>query len=335
MAKILLTGGAGFIGSHIAVDLIDAGETVVLADNFTNSTQAVLPRIAQITGKDVPFHQVDISDAAALDVLFQQEQFESVIHCAGLKSVDESVRQPLRYYRNNLDATMTLLETMCRHHVQRLVFSSSATVYGTSDAVPFSENMVLGGCTNPYGWTKVMAEQMIRDVANAQSGFSAVLLRYFNPVGAHDSGLLGEVPNGTPGNLMPFLLDVASGKRDMLSIYGNDYPTKDGTGVRDYLHIQDLAAGHQQALSYARTHTGVEAINLGSGVGYSVLDVIRTFEDVNEVTLPHQYVPRRPGDIAICFADTVKAKKLLGWSARKSLEDMCRDAWRWQQQQKN
>ncbi len=328
---ILLTGGTGYIGSHTAVELLCAGREVVLADDLSNSGEETVARIARIAGRTPKFYRADVADRGAAARIFEENEIEAVVHFAGFKAVGESVEKPVAYYRNNLDTTLTLLEVMRAHGCRRIVFSSSATVYGTQSVPPFTEDMPTGGCTNPYGWTKFMIEQILRDAAAADPGFSAVLLRYFNPIGAHESGLIGERPNGIPNNLMPYLTQVAVGQRDHLNVFGDDYPTPDGTGVRDYIHVVDLAKGHLAALDYAMDHTGAEAINLGTGVGYSVLDVVHTFEKATGVPIPCVIAPRRPGDIAVSYADPAKAARLLGWRAEKDLEDMCRDAWRWQQ----
>lgn len=331
MASILLTGGTGFTGSHTAVELLNAGENVILLDDLSNSTKDVIGRIERITGSKVIFYQANVADKTALESIFVENTVDAVIHFAGFKAVGESVRKPLEYYRNNLDTTLTLLEAMRQYGVKRLIFSSSATVYGMSEDVPFTEDMPTGDCTNPYGWTKYMIEQILRDAATADSELSMVLLRYFNPIGAHESGLLGEKPSGIPNNLMPYITQVAAGILPQLSVFGDDYPTPDGTGVRDYIHVVDLAKGHVAALRYAMTHTGTEAVNLGTGRGYSVLDIVRAFEETNGVRIPYRIMPRRAGDLAIAYAGTEKAKRLLGWQAEKDLADMCRDSWRWQQ----
>ncbi|MDY5612336.1 UDP-glucose 4-epimerase GalE [Dysosmobacter sp.] len=330
MAAILLTGGTGFIGSHTAVELLEAGEEIVIVDDLSNSGADVLERLHTITGKTARFYQANVADRDAMERVFSENDIKAVIHFAGFKAVGESVAKPVAYYRNNLDTTLTLLETMQRHGVRQLVFSSSATVYGMSENVPFTEDMPSPGCTNPYGWTKYMIERILTDAAAADRELSVVLLRYFNPIGAHESGLIGERPNGIPNNLMPYITQVAAGIREKLSVYGSDYPTHDGTGVRDYIHVVDLAKGHAAALRYAGAHTGAEIINLGTGKGYSVLDVVRAFETANQVKIPYVLAPRRPGDIATCYAGTEKAKRLLGWQAEKGLEEMCRDSWRWQ-----
>ena len=329
--KILLTGGAGFIGSHTCVELCGSGHDPVIVDNYVNSSPESIRRIEQIVGRQVPHYEADVADRAAMDRIFGENQFDCVIHFAGLKAVGESVAQPLRYYRNNLDTTLSLCESMQAHGVKRIVFSSSATVYGNQPEVPYREDMPSVGCTNPYGWTKFMIEKILEGQAVADPEWSVVLLRYFNPIGAHESGLIGEDPSGIPNNLMPFVAKVAVGELEKLSVFGNDYPTPDGTGVRDYIHVVDLAKGHVKACDYARKHTGSEIINLGTGHGYSVLDLVNTFTRVNGVPVPYVFAPRRPGDIAENYADPSKAKKLLGWEAEKNLEDMCRDTYRFQQ----
>lgn len=327
---ILLTGGAGFIGSHIAVELLQGGYDVVIADDLSNSRADVIDRIEKITGRRPAFYRIDAADSAALTKVFDEQPIDAAVHLAGFKAVGESVQKPIEYYRNNLDTTLTLLETMRSYDVRRLVFSSSATVYGADNPVPYTEDMPAGCCTNPYGWTKWMIEQILADVARADAALSVVCLRYFNPVGAHESGLIGERPNGVPNNLMPYITQTAAGIRKELSIFGDDYETPDGTGVRDYIHITDLARGHIAAIGYTEEHVGWEAINLGTGHGTSVLKLVQTFERVNGVPVPHRIAPRRAGDLASCYAGTEKARRLLGWHAQKGLEDICRDAWRWQ-----
>lgn len=329
--KVLLTGGLGFIGSHTAVELIEQKHEVVIADNLANTTVEMLEKIEAITGVKPAFYELDVADKEGLRALFAKEQLDAVVHFAGLKAVGESVAKPLEYYRNNLDSTLTLLETMVEYKVKTIIFSSSATVYGMSDAVPFVENQPTGGCTNPYGWTKWMIEQIMQDTAKAFPELSIVLLRYFNPIGAHKSGLIGEKPNGIPNNLMPYITQVAVGKLKQLSVFGNDYPTPDGTGVRDYIHVVDLAKGHLAALNYGAAHHGVEVFNLGTGHGYSVLDLVNAFQKANNVPVPYVIAPRRPGDIATCYADASKAKQLLGWEAQLGIEEMCEDSWRWEQ----
>lgn len=326
---VLLTGGAGFIGSHTAVELLDAGFEVIVADNLVNSKESVLERITKITGKSVKFYKVDVADAIALEQVFAENAIDAVVHFAGLKAVGESVLKPLLYYRNNLDSAITLLETMQKFDVKKLVFSSSATVYGINEDISYVEGMPTG-CTNPYGWTKLMIEQIIKDACISDKEFSAVLLRYFNPIGAHASGLIGEEPQGIPNNLLPYVTQVAVGKLSKLRVFGNDYPTKDGTGVRDYIHVVDLAKGHLAAIGYTDKQKGAEVFNLGTGVGCSVLDIIKTFERVNGVPVPFEIAERRPGDLPEYFANPHKANSLLGWKAEKTLDDMCRDAWNWQ-----
>lgn len=325
--KILLTGGAGFIGSHTAVAFAEKGYDVVIGDNFVNSKPEAVRRIRALTGKQIPFYHVDFCDYAAVKALFEAERPDAVVHFAGLKAVGESVQQPLHYYRNNIDSTLTLLEVMKEFRVNQIIFSSSATVYGNPKSFPITEDMPVGGCTNPYGQTKFMIEQILTDACKADPTLSAVLLRYFNPIGAHESGQLLEDPNGIPNNLMPYILQVASGKRPHLNVYGNDYDTPDGTGVRDYIHVCDLAVGHVLAVDYASSHTGAEAINLGTGTGYSVLDVVNTFQSVNQIQIPYVITGRRAGDIATNYACPDKALRLLGWKAERNLQDMCRDSW--------
>ena len=327
---ILLAGGAGFIGSHTAVELMDAGYEVVIVDNFYNSSPEVVRRIEEISGKSVKVYNVDAADNDAMDKVFEENEIETVIHFAGLKSVGESVSLPLKYYRNNLDSTLAILELMEKHDVRNIIFSSSATVYGSPKKVPITEDMPTGGCTNPYGKTKFMIEDILQDAAVANKNLSVVLLRYFNPIGAHESGRIGEMPSGIPNNLMPYITQVAIGKLKELSVYGNDYPTHDGTGVRDYIHVVDLAKGHVAAVDYCENHDGTEVFNLGTGVGYSVLDIVNTFSRVNGIKIPYKIVGRRDGDIAECYADASKAQEVLGWSAELTLEDMCRDSWNWQ-----
>ena len=327
--SVLLTGGCGFIGSHTAVELIENGLDIVIADNFINSKPAVMERIAAITGKTPRLYVADVCDHGALTRIFRENKIDAVIHFAGLKAVAESVEKPVEYYRNNLTANLDLLEVMAENGCKRVIFSSSATVYGLAEKMPLTEDMPLS-CTNPYGWTKFMGEQIFRDAAKADPSLSVVLLRYFNPVGAHPSGLIGEDPGDRPNNLMPRLLRVAVGTDEKLTVTGTDYPTHDGTGVRDYIHVTDLAKGHAAALRYSETHTGAEAINLGTGHGYSVMDLIRAFERVNGVKINYVNMPRRPGDVAVNYADPEKARRLLGWEAKLGLDDMVRDAWNWQ-----
>ena len=328
--KILLTGGAGFIATHTCVELMEAGHEAVIVDNYVNSQPEAVRRVEEIVGRTVKVYEADVCDKAAMTRIFDENEFDAVIHFAGLKAVGESVSIPLRYYRNNLDSTLTLCEVMAEHNCKKLVFSSSATVYGVPDEVPLREDMFCKGCTNPYGWTKYMIEKILMGVVTADPEWSVVLLRYFNPIGAHESGRIGEDPTGIPNNLMPYITKVAAGQLKHLTVHGNDYATHDGTGVRDYIHVVDLAKGHVAACDYAGRHTGCEIINLGTGVGYSVLDIVKAFNKVNDMELPYVIGSRRPGDVDACFADPRKAKELLGWEAEKTLEDMCRDAWNWQ-----
>ena len=330
--SVLLTGGTGYIGSHVAAALIAAGGEAVLADNFSNSGRDVPERIARITGRKPKTYDADICDASALERIFAENDLSAVIHLAGFKAVAESVAKPLAYYRNNLDGLLTLLETMRRYDCHCIAFSSSATVYGTSNPSPITEEAPTGGCTNPYGWSKYMAERILMDAAKADPDLSVILLRYFNPVGAHPSGLIGERPSGTPNNLMPCVTEAALGKRERLSIYGADYPTPDGTGIRDYIHVMDLAEGHLAALDYGAKRRGVEIFNLGRGEGVSVLELVETFQRVNGVKVPYVIEPRRAGDIAVCYADAGKAERTLHWTAKRTLEEMCRDAWNWERQ---
>ncbi|MGO5174686.1 UDP-glucose 4-epimerase GalE [Ruminococcus sp. LCP21S3_E8] len=327
--NILLAGGAGYIGSHTCIELISAGHTVVIADNLCNSKKEAVKRVEKIVGQEIPFYEINVCDHDSLRKVFSENKIDAVIHFAGLKAVGESCEKPLMYYRNNLDSTLTLLEVMKEFGCHNFVFSSSATVYGIPETVPLVETMPTS-CTNPYGWTKLMTEQILQDVTKTDPELSVVLLRYFNPIGAHESGTIGENPNGIPNNLMPYITQVAVGKLKELGVFGNDYPTPDGTGVRDYIHVVDLAKGHVKAIDYADVHKGTEIFNLGTGVGYSVLDIVKTFSKVNNVEIPYQIKPRRAGDIAECYADPTKAKEVLGWTAEKTLEDMCRDSWNWQ-----
>ena len=324
--KVLVTGGAGYIGSHTCVELLNAGHEVVIIDNFVNSKPEALDCIRRITGKDFAFCEADLRDRAAVKKLFDEHAIDAVIHFAGLKAVGESVQKPLEYYDNNLGGFFVLAEEMRDHGVKKIVFSSSATVYGMNNPVPFREEMPTSA-TNPYGYTKVMIEQMLRDLAVADPEWSIVMLRYFNPIGAHESGLIGEDPNGIPNNLLPYVAQVAAGIRPQLNVFGNDYDTPDGTGVRDYIHVVDLALGHLAALNYAETHTGAEAVNLGTGHGTSVLEIVAAFEKASGRPVPYKICDRRPGDIATCYADTAKAAELLGWHATRDIDDMCRDGW--------
>lgn len=328
--NVLLAGGAGYIGTHTCVELINAGHDVVIADNYSNSCPMAVERVEEITGKKIPLYEADVCNSAAVDKIFSENKIDAVIHFAGLKAVGESCEKPVMYYRNNIDSTLTLLETMKKYGINRFIFSSSATVYGTPKTVPLVETMPTGTPTNPYGWTKLMMEQILSDTARANPDMSIVLLRYFNPIGAHESGRIGEDPNGIPNNLMPYITQVAAGRLACLGVFGNDYATHDGTGVRDYIHVVDLAKGHVKAIEYSFEHKGTEVFNLGTGTGYSVLDIVNAFMKVNNIEIPYDIKPRRPGDIDECYADASKAYEVLGWKAEKSLEDMCRDSWNWQ-----
>ncbi len=328
--NVLLAGGAGYIGTHTCVELIEAGHSVVIADNFANSCPEAVRRVEEITGTSIPLYEADVCDREAVEKIFSENKIDAVIHFAGLKAVGESVETPLLYYRNNIDSTLTLLETMKKFNVNNFIFSSSATVYGTPKTVPLVETMPTGSPTNPYGWTKLMMEQILTDTAAANPAMSIVILRYFNPIGAHESGRIGEDPNGIPNNLMPYITQVAAGRLQQLGVFGDDYPTHDGTGVRDYIHVVDLAKGHVKAIDYSGEHKGVEIVNLGTGTGYSVLDIVKAFEKVNHLKIPYVIKPRRPGDVAECYANAEKAARVLGWKAEKNLEDMCYDSWNWQ-----
>jgi UDP-glucose 4-epimerase len=327
--KVLVTGGAGYIGSHTCVELLAAGHEVVVVDNLSNSHPAALERVARISGRELPLEVVDIRDRAGLELVFTTYRPEAVIHFAGLKAVGESVAQPLRYYQNNVEGTLTLCEVMASHGVFQLVFSSSATVYGDPQSVPIREDFPLSA-TNPYGRSKLMIEEILRDLGRADERWRIALLRYFNPVGAHPSGLIGEDPNGIPNNLLPYISQVAVGKLGQLSVFGDDYPTQDGTGVRDYIHVVDLAIGHLRALDRLAAQGGVVAYNLGTGRGYSVLEMIRAFEQASGRTISYRIAPRRPGDVAVCYADPAFAASALGWRAERGVEQMTRDAWNWQ-----
>lgn len=332
--SILVTGGTGYIGSHTVIELLNKGENVIIVDNLSNSSEIVLERIAELVEGDLEegrldFYEIDLRDEAAMRTIFEDNQIDSVIHFAGLKAVGESVSMPIEYYDNNLTGTLVLLKLMKAFNVTKMVFSSSATVYGLNNISPLTEDLPLS-TTNPYGTTKLMIEQILTDLAKSEKNWSIVLLRYFNPIGAHSSGRIGENPKGIPNNIMPYITQVAVGKLDSLSIYGDDYETVDGTGVRDYIHVVDLALGHIQALKYLEEHTGVEAINLGTGKGVSVIELIRAFEDASGIKIPYKIVGRRPGDIGTCFSDSGKAYEKLGWKTQFTLEDMCRDSWRWQ-----
>ncbi|MCF6215598.1 MAG: UDP-glucose 4-epimerase GalE [Emcibacter sp.] len=329
--KILVTGGSGYIGSHTVLELLQAGHDVTVIDNLSNSCTESLNRVKNITGKNnLAFHEMDILDRGGLENIFSAEKFDSVIHFAGLKAVSQSVSQPLTYYQNNVVGSVTLFQVMDKYNVRNLVFSSSATVYGDPKSLPIREDFPTGGTTNPYGTSKLMIENILADMATADPRWNIARLRYFNPVGAHDSGLIGEDPNDIPNNLMPFISQVAIGKLKELSVFGDDYPTKDGTGVRDYIHVVDLALGHLKALDKLGTNPGLVTYNLGTGVGYSVLDMVKAFEEVNDIKIPIRITPRRRGDIAACFADPALAQQELNWTARRNLRDMVRHAWNWQ-----
>ena len=327
---ILVTGGAGYIGSHTCVELLTAGYDVVVVDNLYNSSEKALERVEKITGRKVKFYETDLLDQPALKEVFDKVDIDSVIHFAGLKAVGESVQKPIEYYRNNIDTTLTLLECMREAGVKKFVFSSSATVYGEENDIPYIETMKRGSCSNPYGWTKVMMEEILEDAAKADEDLTVVLLRYFNPIGAHESGRMGEDPQGIPNNLMPYIAQVAVGRRDHLTVYGGDYPTKDGTCRRDYIHVMDLANGHLKAVEYAADHKGVEVFNLGTGTPYSVLEIIHAFESANDIKIKYEIGERRAGDLPEFWANSEKAEKVLGWKTKRTLEDMCRDTWNWQ-----
>lgn len=332
---ILVTGGAGYIGSHTIIELQGAGYDVVVVDNLCNSSMETLNRVRAITGKEVQFYQADISDREALEVVFTENKIESCIHFAGLKAVGESVAKPLEYYMNNLSGTLVLLDVMRKHNVKDIVFSSSATVYGAQEIIPITEANPKKECTNPYGWTKSMLEQILTDVWFADREWNVILLRYFNPIGAHKSGMIGENPNGIPNNLMPYITQVAVGKLEKLSVFGDDYDTPDGTGVRDYIHVVDLAVGHVKAIQKIAENPGLKIYNLGTGKGYSVLDIVQNFEAASGVAIPYVIKERRAGDIAACYADVSKAKEELGFVASYGLKEMCEDSWRWQKNNPN
>ncbi|MGO4995019.1 UDP-glucose 4-epimerase GalE [Jeotgalibaca porci] len=331
---VLVTGGAGYIGSHTVVELLKANYEVVIVDNYSNSKPEVLNRIKTITDKDFTFYEADLLDKPALEEIFKKEAIDSVIHFAGYKAVGESVSKPVEYYHNNITGTLILLEVMKEHGVKNIVFSSSATVYGMNNPSPLTEELPTSA-TNPYGYTKVMIEQILRDVNVSDEEWNIALLRYFNPIGAHESGLIGEDPSGVPNNLMPYITQVAVGKLPELSIFGDDYDTHDGTGVRDYIHVVDLALGHLKALESFGNYKGVGTYNLGTGIGYSVLDLVKNFQKANDIVIPYKLVERRPGDVATCYADATRANEILGWNAKKDLADMCRDSWNWQSNNPN
>lgn len=328
--RILVTGGTGFIGSHTCIELINAGYDVVIADNLYNSKALVVDRIEELAGKRPAFYEVDVTDKRAMNELFDHEDIDAVIHFAGYKAVGESTRKPIEYYHNNIESTLVLCDVMRNHGVKKIVFSSSATVYGDPAFIPITEECPMGERTNPYGETKAMQERILTDIWRSDNEWQVMLLRYFNPIGAHESGTIGEDPNGIPNNLMPYITQVAAGRLEQLGVFGDDYPTHDGTGVRDYIHVVDLAKGHVKAIEYAGNHKGCEVFNLGTGTGYSVLDIVKAFEKVNGVKIPYVIKPRRAGDVAECFANADKAEKILGWKAEKNLDDMCYDSWNWQ-----
>ena len=332
---ILVTGGAGYIGSHTCVELLDAGYEVVVLDNLSNSSEKSLDRVRALTGKEVKFYKGDILDRDVLKKILETENIESCIHFAGLKAVGESVAKPWEYYNNNITGTLTLVDEMRKHGCKNIIFSSSATVYGDPAIIPITEECPKGTCTNPYGWSKSMLEQILSDIQKADPEWNVILLRYFNPIGAHKSGTMGENPNGIPNNLMPYITQVAVGKLKELGVFGNDYDTPDGTGVRDYIHVVDLARGHVKALNKIKENTGLNIYNLGTGTGYSVLDIVKNFEDATGVKIPYSIKPRRPGDIATCYSDAAKAKEELGWVAEYGIKEMCADSWRWQKNNPN
>ena len=333
--KILITGGAGYIGSHTALELLNEGYEVVVYDNLCNSSKESLKRVEELTGKMITFYEGDVMDEAALKAMLEKEGVDAVIHCAALKAVGESVQKPLEYYRNNITGTLTLMDVMKQTGVKNIVFSSSATVYGSPEEMPITEECPKGQCTNPYGWTKSMMEQIMTDVQKANPDMNVILLRYFNPVGAHESGRIGEDPKGIPNNLVPYIAQVAVGKLKCLGVFGNDYPTPDGTGVRDYIHVVDLAVGHVKALQKFNDKPDVYIYNLGTGKGYSVLDVVKAYEKACGKTIPYEIKPRRAGDIATCYSDATKAKNELGWEAQYGIEEMCADSWKWQSMNPN
>jgi len=333
--SILVTGGAGYIGSHTCIELLNAGYEIVVVDNFYNSKRESLNRIAELSGKEFAFYECDIRDAEGMDKIFKSEKIDAVIHFAGLKAVGESCQKPVEYYDNNIGGTLTLCDVMRKNGCKKIVFSSSATVYGSNNVSPLKETMQTGGTTNPYGTTKYMIEIILSDLFKSDNEWAISLLRYFNPIGAHKSGRIGEDPNGIPNNLMPFITQVAIGKRECLSVFGDDYDTPDGTGVRDYIHVVDLALGHIKALEKVLGGTGLDIYNLGTGTGYSVLDVVKAFEKASGVKVNYKIVDRRPGDIATCYSDPSKALEELGWKAERGIEEMCEDSWRWQSQNPN
>ncbi|MCR4673896.1 MAG: UDP-glucose 4-epimerase GalE [Lachnospiraceae bacterium] len=332
---ILVTGGAGFIGSHTCVELLNANYEVVVLDNLHNASEKSLERVKELTGKEVKFYKGDILDRDILNKVFAENKIDSCIHFAGLKAVGESVQKPWEYYENNISGTLTLVDVMRKNNCKNIIFSSSATVYGNPAQIPITEQCPKGQCTNPYGWTKSMLEQILSDIQKADQEWNVVLLRYFNPIGAHPSGRMGENPNGIPNNLMPYITQVAIGKLPELGVFGDDYDTPDGTGVRDYIHVVDLAVGHVAALKKIEEKAGLKIYNLGTGVGYSVLDIVKNFEEANGIKIPYQIKPRRAGDIATCYSDATLAKEELGWEAKYGIKEMCADSWRWQKNNPN
>ncbi len=333
--KILVTGGAGYIGSHTCVELLNAGHEVIVLDNLSNSSEKSLDRVREIAGKDLVFYKGDIRDRACLEKIFSQDGIDAVIHFAGLKAVGESVEKPWEYYENNIAGTLTLVDVMRQHGCKNIIFSSSSTVYGTPEEIPVTEQTPKGTCTNPYGWTKSMLEQILSDIQKADPQWNVILLRYFNPIGAHPSGKIGENPNGIPNNLMPYITQVAVGKLEKLGVFGDDYDTPDGTGVRDYIHVVDLAIGHVAALRKVQENAGLKVYNLGTGVGYSVLDIVKNFEEATGQKIPYEIKPRRAGDIAANYADASLAKEEMGWEAQFGIREMCADSWRWQSNNPN
>ena len=328
--NVLVTGGAGYIGSHTCVELLNSGYGVIVVDNLCNSNPKSLDRVEQLTGRQVKFYKGDVRDESLLRQIFAENEISCVIHFAGLKAVGESVALPWKYYDNNLNSTLVLAKVIADFGMKNIIFFSSATVYSADNEMPLREDSRTGGCTNPYGWSKYMTEQILSGIAHADKTWGVALLRYFNPIGAHESGLIGEDPRGIPNNLMPYITQVAVGRREYLNVFGNDYDTPDGTGVRDYIHVVDLAKGHVAAVEYVLKHPGCQVFNLGTGTGYSVLDMVKAFNRANSLEIPYRIVDRRPGDLAVCYADPARSASVLGWRAEKSLTDMCRDAWNWQ-----
>lgn len=333
--NVLVTGGNGYIGSHTVIELIENGYDVVVLDNLSNSSLKCMERVEKIVGRKIKFYEADIRDKKALDDIFDKESIDVCIHFAGLKAVGESVKKPLEYYENNMSGTLNLLEVMRNHNVKNMIFSSSATVYGDPAQIPITEETPKGICTNPYGWTKSMLEQVMMDLQHADPEWNVVLLRYFNPIGAHKSGMIGENPNGIPNNLMPYVTQVAVGKLKELGVFGDDYDTPDGTGVRDYIHVMDLASGHVKALEKISENCGLKIYNLGTGIGYSVLDIVKNFEEASGKKIPYVIKERRPGDIATCYSSAKKAKDEMGWEAKYNIQEMCEDSWRWQSNNPN